>query len=74
MREYTTDYNRRTGLSADVHRFRGNAAIHVGTGETASLTPKQARALARALYKAARDTDNRAFSESEVAPVQIDIN
>ena len=70
----THDYNRRTGLSAAVHRFRDNAAVHVGTGETAYLTPKQARALARALYKVARDIDNRAFTESEAAPVQIKIN
>jgi len=70
----TQDPNRRTGLNAAVHRFRDRAAVHVGTGETAYLTPKQARALARALYKIARDIDNRAFTESDVAPVQIDIN
>lgn len=69
-----SDPNRRSGLSAGVHRFRDRVAVHVGTGETAYLTPKQARALAHALYKTARDIDNRAFTESDVAPVTIEIH
>lgn len=69
-----TDYNRRKGLSAAVHRFRDQVAVHVGTGETVYLTQRQARTLARELYRTARDIDNRAFAESDAVPVEIKIN
>lgn len=66
--------NRRKGLSASVHRFRDCVAIHVGTGETSYLTPKQARKLAHSLYKACRDIDRRPFTESDLDTVCIKIN
>lgn len=71
----TTDYNRRKNLRAVVNRFRDAVAIYVGTGETAYLTPKQARKLARALYKLARDVETTRFDSAESLPgTTIDIN
>jgi len=68
------DPNRRTGLSADVHRFRDHVAMDVGTGETVYLTPKQARKLARALYVATRDVETHGFQDSRFDQRRIDIN
>jgi len=68
------DPNRRTGLSADVHRFRDHVAVHVGTGETTYLTPKQARKLARALYVATRDVETHSYQDSRFDQRHIDIN
>jgi hypothetical protein len=57
--------------SAQVHRFRDCVAIHVGAGDTVYFTPKAARLLARALYRAARDVDLRPFAESDLPPWTI---
>lgn len=38
-----------------VHRFRDHVAVNLGNGPTVYLTPQEARALARALNKAARE-------------------
>lgn len=38
-----------------VHRFRDRIGAHLGTGQTAYLTPQEARAFARALNKVARE-------------------
>lgn len=66
--------NRRTGLSANVHRFRDYVAVHVGTGETAYLTAKQARKLARALYVATRDVETHSYQDGRFEQRRIDIN
>lgn len=70
----TRDPNRRAGLAIQVHRFRDHVATYVGTGETVYLTPKQARAFARALNAACRDVDTTPFVESGIVPTTIEIN
>lgn len=69
-----SDPNRRSGLNANVHRFRDYVAAHVGTGETVYMTPKQARTLARALHAAARDAENVPFAQSRLGNKTIEIN
>ena len=69
-----SDPNRRSGLTANVHRFRDYVAVHVGTGETVYMTPKQVRSLARALYAAARDADEVEFGQSRLVTKTIEIN
>ena len=68
------DYNRRKGLTAQVHRLQDQVAVHVGTGETTYLTPKQARTLARALYRVANEIGKCRGSESAVGTKHIQIN
>lgn len=69
-----TNPNRRGAITASVHRFRDYVAVHVGTGETVYLEPKQAKALARALNKVARDCENEAFSDSTVGTISLDFS
>lgn len=47
--------------SGQVHRFRDYVAASIGTGPTVYMTAKEARAMARALNKAARSVDSEAF-------------
>jgi hypothetical protein len=56
--------NRRAKITAQVHRFGDYVAVYIGTGETVYLTPKQARALSRAMNKAAKSCETQPFSES----------
>lgn len=56
--------NRRNVVNAQVHRFRDHVAVYVGTGETVYLDPKQAKALARALNKAAHSCENEDFAQA----------
>jgi hypothetical protein len=61
--------------SAQVHRFGDNVAAYV-TGQrerngTVYMTPKEARALARALNKAARSCKNETFTANTVGTIVI---
>ena len=56
--------NRRSKIPAQVHRFRDSVAVHLGTGETVYLTPREARQFTRAINKVARSCDSESFAES----------
>lgn len=56
--------NRRERIPAQVHRFRDAVALHVGTGETVYLTPREARQLTRAMNRVARSCDSEPFAAS----------
>lgn len=61
--------------SAHVHRFGDKAAVSLpGKGETVYLTPKEARALARALQACARDIGAARFTASNFATVTVGIS
>lgn len=60
--------------TAQVHRFRDNVAIYVGTGPTQYLTPKEARALAKALNKAARSCASEPFAQSTCGTVTVPLS
>lgn len=66
--------NRRSTIKGQVHRFRDYVAVYIGTGETVYLEPKQARALAKAINKAARSCDNESFSESTCGTTEFDFS
>lgn len=54
-------------MGMQVHRFRDHVAAYLGDGQTTYLTPKEARALARALNKAAREISAGVpFAQSKV--------
>lgn len=55
-------------VSAGVHRFRDRVAVHVGGGETVYLDIRVARQMARALWRASRDIDQRSFVDSTFEP------
>lgn len=59
--------------TAQVHRFRAYVAAYLGAGETVYLSPKEARALARALNGAARSVARESFAESTFATVTVPI-
>lgn len=59
--------------TASIHRFRDRIGVHVGSGPTEYLTPRQARKLARALYVAAQDVDRRDFQSSDSIHVNATI-
>lgn len=58
-------------IAAQVHRFGDKVAVYVGNGETAYLTAKQARALARALNGCARSVVNETYGASNFTTVEI---
>lgn len=51
-------------MSGRVHRFHDKVAVYIGTGATVYLEPKQARAFARAMVKAAQSCEKESFAES----------
>lgn len=57
---------------AQVHRFGDKAAIYVGSGETRYMTAKQARAMARALFKVARSIERERFADSSGLTTQLE--
>ena len=57
---------------ASVHRFNDKVAVYVGKGETVYITGKEARKLAAALNKCARDIKTiPSFSKSEFTNISI---
>jgi hypothetical protein len=66
--------NRRDKITAQVHRFGDFVAIHIGTGETVYLHPRQARQLSRALNRAARSCENEAFTASTCGTASFDFS
>lgn len=56
---------------AQVHRFREKVAVYVGGGETAYLSAKNARKLARALNAAARSCERETFVDSTCGTVNV---
>lgn len=56
-----TNENERGG---SVYRFRDLAAMHIGAGPTEYLTPKEARALAKALLECAQSIEKDTFCDS----------
>lgn len=56
---------------AQVHRFRDRVAAYLGAGPTTYLTAKEARAFARALYRAARSCERESFVDSTCGTVRI---
>jgi hypothetical protein len=59
---------------AQVHRFRDHVAAFLANGETVYLTPKEARAFARALNKAARSCDRETYIANTVGTIRIPIH
>lgn len=60
---------------AQIHRFREKVAIALpGKGGTVYLTPKEARAIARALNGCARDIGARRFTESQFSTVAVEVS
>ena len=66
--------NRRAKISAQVHRFGDYVAVYIGTGETVYLEPKQARALSRAINKAAKSCETETFSQSTCGTAHFDFS
>ena len=58
---------------AQVHRFRDTVAGYLGTGETIYLTPKEARALAKALNACARSIEKESFVNSTFKTFKLQI-
>lgn len=59
---------------AQVHRFRGAVAAHLGDGPTVYLTPKEAASLSSALRLACKDIkDHPNFGDSQFQTVRISI-
>lgn len=56
---------------AQVHRFRDTVACYLGAGPTTYLSSKEARALSKALLKAARDCDRVPFTASTCGTVTV---
>lgn len=52
------------------YRFWDHVAINAD--DTVYMDPKQARALARHIYAACRDIENRSFSTSTVGTVEVE--
>lgn len=48
-----------------VHRFRDSVSLWAGNGETVYMTAATAKALAKALNKAARSVEREDFTKSE---------
>lgn len=61
-------------MSGQVHRFRDTVAAYIGTGPTVYLSPAEARAMARALVKAARSVDRERFVDSSGNTTELRIN
>lgn len=51
-------------IHVQIHRFRGSVAVYVGRGETAYLSPKDAKTLAKALTRAAKSCETESFVDS----------
>lgn len=62
----------REKVYAQVHRFHDCVAVHVGTGETVYLAPKDARKLSRAVNKAARSVEREKFVDSSGNTFELD--
>lgn len=54
----------RAPIHAQVHRFGESVAVWTGGNKTVYLTPKEARAIARAMVKAARSCERETFTKS----------
>lgn len=50
--------------AGQVHRFRDSVAAWLGTGETVYMTAGEARAMARALVRAAQSVEREPFGQS----------
>lgn len=59
---------------AQIHRFREKVAIYLANGATVYLSPKEAKAIAKALNGAARDIKNNTFTQSEFSTVHIELS
>lgn len=57
--------------SAQVHRFGDSVAAYIGTGPTVYMTAREARAMARALVKAARSVEREGFAQSSGTTTQL---
>lgn len=57
--------------SGQVHRFRDAVAAYLGAGETVYMSPAEARALARALNRAARSIQSEPFARSAGITTQL---
>lgn len=56
---------------ASVHRFGDSVAVYVGDGQTAYLTPPQAKKLAKALNTCARSCMTESFVKSAFLTVEV---
>jgi hypothetical protein len=56
---------------AQIHRFRGKVAIHIGDSSTHYLTPDQAEAIGRALIACACDVRSVSFPDSPFTTVNV---
>lgn len=59
--------------TAQVHRFRDFVAGHIGRGPTEYLTPKEARAIAKALIECARSIEKESFCGSGFTTRNFDL-
>jgi hypothetical protein len=57
--------------SGQIHRFRDSVAAYIGTGATVYMTPGEARAMARALNRAARSVEREPFARSAGVTTQL---
>lgn len=58
---------------AQIHRFRESVAIYLAGGKTIYLSPKEAKAIAKALNAAARDIKANPFVESGFSTVVVEL-
>lgn len=59
---------------AQVHRFREKVAIYLANGATVYLSPKEAKAIAKALNGAARDIKDNSFTNSQFSTIRIELS
>lgn len=50
---------------AQVHRFREKVAVYLANGSTVYLTPKEAKAIAKAMNACTRDIKANSFTDSQ---------
>lgn len=60
--------------TAQIHRFREKVAVYLANGETVYLSPKEAKAIAKALNGAARDIKNNTFVQSDFSTVVVELS
>lgn len=63
---------RKKMLSAQVHRFRDDVALNVGTGATVYISATDAERLAEALLRVAASCQTEKFTESTCATSRFD--
>lgn len=63
-----------TQQTAQIHRFRDKVAVHLGTGNTVYLEPREAVLIATHLLEFGIDIKKTEFKDSEIGTYTIEFN